>query len=295
MHVLRPWPALALAWSLVLTGGSAAAAEALGAAPLRAEYASLGPELASSPLRAPMVIKSHDASRRIDGEMFAVMDYPFATVSTALADPAQWCDILILHLNNKQCRITKAGADTMVEMKVGNTYKQPVEQASDLKFNWHPPEVRPDYLGVQMVAAEGPYDTKDYHLVLEAVPVEGNKTFVHMTYALGYGTAGSVAFNLYFGTSGRDKVGFTAAEASNGGPPFVQGTRGLMERNTMRYFLAVDAYLKSLAAPPDERLQRRMEAWFDGTEKYPRQLHEMERADYLKMKRSEVERQTAAR
>jgi hypothetical protein len=296
MHVLRPLPALGLALIVSLAGVSAAGASgSLGPAALRAQHASLGPQLASNALRGPLVLKSEEASRRIEGDLYAVLDHPFAAVSAALADPAQWCDILILHLNNKQCRPEKTGAETVLELRVGQTYKQPVEQASVLRFNWRAPEVRPDYLGTQMVAAVGPYDTQDYRLLAEAVPLDGNHTFLHMAYSLGYGTAGLIALNLYFGTAGRDKVGFSPAEPVSASSPYVGGTRGLVERNTMRYFLAIDAYLQALSAPLGERLERRMEAWFDATEKYPRQLHEMGRAEYLRMKRSEVQRQTVSR
>ncbi|MGD7127593.1 hypothetical protein ACQCSI_13465, partial [Ralstonia pseudosolanacearum] len=31
-------------------------------------------------------------------------------------------------------------------------------------------------------------------------------------------------------------------------PPADEGVRGLLERNTMRYYLAIDAYLKGLSA-----------------------------------------------
>ena len=82
-------------------------------------------------------------------------------------------------------------------------------------------------------------------------------------------------------------MGFTRA-----GADYVGGQRGVVERNTMRYYLAIDAYLRSLAAPPAERLEQRLRTWFDTTEKYPRQLHEVERADYLQMKRDEVARQS---
>ncbi|WP_233344977.1 hypothetical protein [Burkholderia cepacia] len=35
--------------------------------------------------------------------------------------------------------------------------------------------------------------------------------------------------------------------------------------------------------------------WFDATEQYPQQLHEVERGAYLQMKAQEVQRQQAAR
>ena len=66
---------------------------------------------------------------------------------------------------------------------------------------------------------------------------------------------------------------------------------GVMERNTMRYYLAIDAYLDSLAAPAGQRVERRLRAWFDATERYPRQLREVDREAYLRMKRQELQRQ----
>jgi hypothetical protein len=70
--------------------------------------------------------------------------------------------------------------------------------------------------------------------------------------------------------------------------------RGVAERNTMRYYLAIDAYLDSIALPAPQQLEKRLQAWFDATEKYPRQLREVDREAYLRMKRDEVRRQAAS-
>ena len=55
----------------------------------------------------------------------------------------------------------------------------------------------------------------------------------------------------------------------------------------MRYYLAIEAFLGAESAPPQERLEKRLRAWFAAIERYPRQLHEMERGEYLVMKRRE--------
>jgi hypothetical protein len=68
-----------------------------------------------------------------------------------------------------------------------------------------------------------------------------------------------------------------------------------VERNTMRYYLCIDAYLGSLAAPPAQRVEKRITAWYDATQRYPRQLHELERDDYVRMKRDEIRRVLAQR
>ncbi len=97
---------------------------------------------------------------------------------------------------------------------------------------------------------------------------------------------------LYLATAGRGKRGFTVIEGLDSAEPqFIGGPRGAIERNTMRYYLAIDSYLGTRGAPAPERLALSMKRWFDATERYPEQLHEIERADYLEMKRSEYRRQ----
>jgi hypothetical protein len=67
----------------------------------------------------------------------------------------------------------------------------------------------------------------------------------------------------------------------------------VVERNTMRYYLAIEAFLGALAAPPQARFEKRLRDWFAAAERYPRQLHEMEQGEYLDMKRKERLRQQA--
>jgi hypothetical protein len=56
----------------------------------------------------------------------------------------------------------------------------------------------------------------------------------------------------------------------------------------MRYYLAIEAYLESLAAPPGERLDRRLRDWYAAITRYP-QLHEpVGRDEYVEMKRREA-------
>jgi hypothetical protein len=131
---------------------------------------------------------------------------------------------------------------------------------------------------------------------VEAVPAEGGKTFMHLTYSYSYGLAGKLAMQAYLGTSGRGKVGFTITGRGPGGEPeYIGGVRGAVERNVMRYYLAIDAFLGALHDPPAERLEKRLQAWFSATERYSRQLHEVSRTAYLEAKRAEYRRQQAAR
>lgn len=290
---MKIFRALAAALALATLAAAAQASEAIGAAALHARRGSLAPQLASNAFGGPLVLESQQAAHRIEGDVYAVLEHPYVQVATALADPQQWCEILVLHLNTKQCRAVDGG--TRLEVRVGRKEPQPVRAASLLAFRWRPAVQRPDYLWAQMDAADGPYDTRDYRLVAEAVPLEGGRTFLHLGYGLAYGGASDLAMRLYLATVGHDKAGFTRLGPHGGEEEgFVGGMRGVVERNTMRYYLALDAYLDSLSVPPGQQLERRLQAWFAATEKYPRQLHEVERDAYLRMKREEVRRQRAA-
>ena len=59
----------------------------------------------------------------------------------------------------------------------------------------------------------------------------------------------------------------------------------------MRYYLAIEAFLGSLSAPAGARVEKSLRDWFAASERYPRQLHEMEQGEYLAMKRKEYLRQ----
>jgi hypothetical protein len=287
-------PALLIAIAALVAHTPAAGSELLGATGLRARHAAASPQLAGNAFGGPLLLESAEKERQLQGDVYAVLPHPFAAVSAALAQPSQWCEILILHLNTKHCRRTGEGGATRIEMRVGRKHDQPVDKATPLSFQWEAPYADAGYVAVRMVAPEGPFDTRAYRLMVEAIPVEGGRTFLHMGYAFSFGASSRLAMQLYLATLGRDKVGFTVTRAGPE-PDHVGGIRGVVERNTMRYYLAIDAYLASLAAPGPERIDRRFAAWFDATERYPRQLHEIDREEYLRMKRGEYQRQNAAR
>ncbi len=149
---------------------------------------------------------------------------------------------------------------------------------------------------LETIAILGPLGTRNYRIQLQAIPLAHGRTYLHLTYFYAYGWAGRIAMKTYLATFGSSKVGFTIAGRQNDGQPeYIQGMRGLVERNAMRYYLAIDAYLSALSAAPDLQLQLRLQNWFTATEQYPRQLREIDRSTYLAMKRSELLRQQSLR
>jgi hypothetical protein len=62
---------------------------------------------------------------------------------------------------------------------------------------------------------------------------------------------------------------------------------GIIERNTVRAFMAMQAYLDTMSLDTSHRYEARLQRWFELTEKFPSQLHELSRSDYLSAKRRE--------
>jgi hypothetical protein len=213
-------------------------------------------------------------------------------VSGELKDPAKWCDILILPFNTKYCHAVDGNAGPTLRVRIGRKYNQPLGDAYRLDFAYRATAAAPGFFESRLASANGPLGTRDYRISVSAVPLEGNRCFLHLSYSYGYGLAGRLAMQAYLGTVGADKVGFSVTgKDADGQPIYMGGVRGAVERNAMRYYLAIDAYLDSLSAPPGQQVERRIQNWFNATERYPRQLHEMDRSTYVTMKRQEIERQ----
>jgi hypothetical protein len=265
---------------------------------LRLRHAELEPAFNKSPFNEPLLLSSTESSSNLAAEVYAVINHPFATVEARLKDPEPWCDVLILHLNIKFCRIAGVEPDINLVVHIGSKREQELEDSYQLQFNFNERVAADDYFQIQLNAPEGPLSTRNFRIMLEATPASGNRTFLHFTYSYDYGFAGRMAMKGYLATIGHDKVGFTSEGVRTGeAPSYVNGVRGLTERNTMRYYLAIDAYIKASTQPSGQfasaQFERSLDYWFSATERFPRQLREIDRSAYFDMKRREYTRQNA--
>ena len=283
------WAALKIMSTMmvaIVATHAAAASGPAGAAALRTTYTTLTAQLANNPFKRPVVMNSTESASTLKGDIYAVVDHPIGQLSTALSSPARWCDVLMLHLNTKYCHVNTNADGTLIEVRIGKKYDQPIEDAYRVGFVFHTGTTNPEYFDTELDAAEGPMGTSNYRIMLEAVAIPGKKSFLHLTYSYEYGFVSKIAMKGYLATVGSGKVGFSQRGDANS--DFIGGMRGVVERNTMRYYLAIEAYLNALSAPPGEQTEKRLSGWFAATEQYPRQLHEMNRSDYLEMKRAET-------
>jgi hypothetical protein len=287
---------VALALCLALAGVALAQAPtASSATALQKRFSSLQHELAQSAFGPQLYLDSVQDSGDLSGDVYAIVDYPFPRVKAALDQPGDWCDVLILHLNVKQCRTAGGPNFTALVIYIGTKHAQRLATVPRIDFSFRVPTDSAQYLRIELRADVGPVGTHNYRVMLEAIPLDSGRSFLHMTYSYSYGRIALLAMKGYLATVGREKIGFTViGRTVDGRPVHIGDVRGVIERNAMRYYLAIDAYVRTFDLPAQEKLERRLRDWFAATERYAPQLHELTEREYLEMKREEVRRQQIA-
>ncbi len=288
------WPACLL---LLCAAGAASAANPPSdrVAMLRAKYASLETKLKHNQFKLPLVLDSSETASRLKGDIYAIVDYSYGEVSRGLNNPDHWCDVMLLHINTKYCHAVEGPSRTALNVNIGKKTPEKLDDAARVEFNYSVAAVNAEYFDIRLNAKDGPLGTSDFRILLEAVALPNQKTFLHLTYSYNVNLPGRLAMKTYLGTIGSSKVGFSVTgKNADGQPDYIGGVRGLMERNTMRYYLAIDTFLGAARAEPAAQPEKRLQDWFTATEHYARQLHEMDREEYLEMKRAEYARQQTA-
>ncbi|WP_308447098.1 hypothetical protein, partial [Chitinimonas prasina] len=148
-------------------------------AALKSRHAALQPQLAQNAYGRPLHIESFESGDTLRGEVHAVVDHPFPEVLDMLKSRDNWCDILILPFNVKQCLAPKDSST--ISLRVGRKSDQPVEDAHLVAFTYKLAASSASHLQVQLSAEEGPLGTHDYRIVVEAIPIDAKRSFIHLS------------------------------------------------------------------------------------------------------------------
>lgn len=236
------------------------------------------------PFGRSLRVESNASGGAHKGEIDAVIEHPYRVVAPALAQAAQWCDILTLQVNVKRCDASQDSLTAFITRKPRDT----VDNAYRVDFRYAG-TVSAQRLHVTLRAASGPMGTRDYEIELEATPLDSRRTSLHMSYAYTLGPMARLAMDAYLAGPGRDKYGFSVVDRlPDGRPVYVDGVRGVVERSAMRYYLAVEAHLESLGAPAAERLDARLRRWYTSVTSYPQLREPVGFDEYVDMKRRQA-------
>ncbi|HSB24966.1 MAG TPA: hypothetical protein VLE94_17835 [Burkholderiaceae bacterium] len=281
---------LLAAASLAQTPQAAAGAVAA----LQAKHAELQAKLRASAFGAPLVLTSQEADSRVGGDVWAEVDHSIEQVASTFKSPTTVCEFLFLHLNVHGCQPSKAGSGDVLTLVVGPKQTGGAGATYRMAYGLRIESASARYLRVALQADSGPLSTSDYLIVLEAVPLGNDRSFVHLGYAYSYGFMAKLAMEAYLATAGRSKIGFTVdGKDADGKPVHIRGERAALERNVIRYYLALLAYIGANDKPPQERTEARLRSWFALTERYAAQLHELDLDAYLQEKHADLARAAA--
>lgn len=255
---------------------------------LLAIYTQLKPTLYNNPYGIPVYISSSDENNTMTGNIYGILNYPFNQLSGAVRPAANWCDIAPQHLNIKACTFNVADNQCHLTFYSGRKFYEKADDVYQLTYLFKLAKQKTDYIHIQLSADEGPAGTSDYRLNIKAIPLDSKRSFIHFSYAYQYNFLTSMGMSTYLATLGRGKTGFSIlGKDTQNKPVYISGVRGIIERNSVRYYLAIKSFLETMQLSPEKRFSARISRWFDLTEQYQQQLYEMDKKEYLKYKEQE--------
>jgi hypothetical protein len=274
---------------LVTAGTASAAIKPLrGADMLLDSYHRHKARLATNSFGLPLVVESSEQDDRVQVDVYGIFDHSFITIANALKVPANWCDIVFLPPNVKTCTYRKLNDTWQLTFYLGRKEYQPPEDVRKITCHYRSAEQQQGYLDITLNADDGPFGTKNHRMRTEALPLDGGKTYIHVSYTYGDSGALRLASKIYFATLGRNKVGFTVTGTDrNGKPVYIGGPRGAVERNAVRYYFAIQSFMNTSQYSGESRFNMRISQWYDLTNHYRKQLFDLEKKDYITLKTRE--------
>jgi hypothetical protein len=255
---------------------------------MRAKFSAIKTRLEKNQFGMPLYLESKEKSGSLHVEVYGIYDYPFNSIRDALQAPGNWCDINLLLMNIKACTYRNVSGQWQLSLYSGRKYYQSPRDAYKLDFTFDIAASQPEYLDVVLTAKNGPFFTRDHRISLEAVLLDKSVTFIHFSYDYDYGLLARTALNTYYATIGHGKKGFSIITTDKKGDPvYVGGVRGSVERSAVRYYLAIQTYMDTLNIPLNQRFEKRLSRWYELTARFPRQLYELDKGEYLANKRRE--------
>lgn len=280
----------ALVWTGTSTASAATEPAPTGnASALLDKYTEFQPQLKAKALGEPVHLVSHDTGSRLNADVYAGLPQAFKPLSTLLTTPESVCGVMFLHLNVRACHATRGAQGDGLVLTAGPKQGGSSAALYTMQYAMRVEASTADYVRVVLTAASGPLSTSGYRIVFEAVPLEGQRAFLHFGYSYSYGSMAKMALGLYLSTAGRSKKGFTVVgTGSDGKPKYVQGERGSIERNVVRNYLALLAFTSIPGPVAQPHTDARLRAWFALSERYAPQLHELTRDEYLTQKHEDL-------
>ena len=238
----------------------------------------------------PIYLKTVQKEKVLNVSLLGKIPFKFSDVSAVLAKPGSYCDFLPLLFNVKTCVITELNPVTRMKFYVAGKHYTPPITSYRIHAVFRLVDRTPDKIRVRMEADPDTPGKSDYGVDLVAIPLDG-ETLMHLKSRYAPGRITRMATNTYVNVFARDKPGFTEIQEPGGKKKLITGFPAVIERSSLRAYFALKAYTLNYHLPPDKRFEACLKTWYDLNQPYKKQLYELERDQYLQIKRREHKNQ----
>ena len=240
-----------------------------------------------------LAIQSSYIDDRLTADVYSLIEYPVKKITKLFTDKSNICEFMLLNLNIKTCLNQNRDHQSRLIIYAGRKFYQHPGDAEKLAYLIIDKTVHGKYVDLLLTSKDGPYNTSDYLIHIRAIAYKA-KTILHIRSAYTTSVMSRLGSSVYLATLGRGKIGFSIKGYSDTHEPvYVDGEDGVIERNAMRYYLAILAMLTPVEKSEKSQFIKRAEYWFDQTQKYKKQLYELSKNEYIAAKQQEYENQIA--
>jgi hypothetical protein len=258
---------------------------------LSGRYPELQEAARRGPFGLPLQVRSEERETLVSAEIHGIIEHPFPALAAAFTEPGGWCDFLVLNPNIKTCTFRREGQETLLTLYVGSKGYRAPETATEQVYRFLVRARQPDYVAISLTAPQGLLGTTGHRFEFEVGSVAG-KTVLALSSSYEPSMLSKLLTGIYLNTLGRDKIGFSRETTEAGVPGgYVRGIKGMIERNVMRYYLTLKAFLDTGGQPADRQFAARASLAYDLMDLYPAQLRLMDKAEYLDIKLREHQNQ----
>ena len=238
----------------------------------------------------PIYLKTVQKEKVLNVSLMGKIPFKFSDVSAVLAKPGSYCDFLPLLFNVKTCVITELNPVTRIKFYVAGKHYTPPITSYRIHAVFRLVDRTPEKIRVRLESEEDSLGKSGYDVDLVAIPLDG-ETLMYLKSRYAPGRVTRMATNTYVNVFARDKPGFTEIQEPGGKKKLITGFPAVIERSSVRAYLALKAYTLNYHLPPDKRFEACLKTWYDLNQPYKKQLYELERDQYLQIKRREHENQ----
>jgi len=238
----------------------------------------------------PIYLETVQKEKVLNVNLLGLFPFKFSDVAEVVARPASYCEFLPLMLNVKSCVITEINPVTRMKFYVAGKHYTPPLASYRIHAVFRLVDRTSEKIRIRLESEEDSAGKTGYDVDLVAIPLEG-QTLLYLKSRYAPGRVTRMATNTYVNVFAHDKPGFTEIQKPGGEKKLITGFPAVIERSSVRAYLALKAYMINFHLPPAKRFEACLGTWYDLNRPYKKQLYELERDEYLQIKRREHQNQ----